>query len=48
MATYIIGLILLIMLAFACRHIWHNFSSGKHDCCGTGGDSCGGCCNCKK
>ncbi len=43
MATYVVGFVLLAMLGFACRHIYNNFKSGKHDCCGT---DCGGGCNC--
>ena len=35
MATYVIGLILLVLLGFAVRHVWNNFRSGKHDCCGS-------------
>ncbi|MGM9539867.1 FeoB-associated Cys-rich membrane protein [Anaerovibrio sp.] len=40
MATYVIGLILLVLLFLAGRHVVNNLRTGKHDCCGC--DSCGG------
>ncbi|WP_407398092.1 FeoB-associated Cys-rich membrane protein [Anaerovibrio sp.] len=49
MATYVIGLILLILLGFAGRHVWNNFRSGKHDCCGSDcGCGCGSNCISRK
>ncbi len=40
MATYVIGLILLVLLFLAGRHVVNNLRTGKHDCCGC--DSCSG------
>lgn len=34
MATYVLSAILLVLFALALRHVYRNFSSGKHDCCG--------------
>ncbi len=34
MATYVVGLILLVLLFAAARRICRNFASGSHDCCG--------------
>ena len=34
MATYVIGLILLVLLFLAGRHVVNNLRTGKHDCCG--------------
>lgn len=39
MATYVLGAIILVALFFAARHVFRNFSEGKHDCCGC--DACG-------
>lgn len=39
MATYVIGLILLVLLFLAGRHVVNNMRTGKHDCCGC--DACG-------
>lgn len=47
MATYVIGLILLVLFGLACHHVWSNFRSGKHDCCGTTDCGCGRGCNCE-
>lgn len=41
MATYILGAFILAAFIIGIRHICRNFSSGKSDCCGSGG--CGGC-----
>ena len=38
MATYVVGLILAVIFVLAFRHVWNNFKSGKHDCCGC--DAC--------
>lgn len=40
MATYVIGLILLVLLGMAGRHVYRNMVDGKHDCCGC--DTCSG------
>ena len=40
MATYVVGLILAVIFVLAFRHVWNNFKSGKHDCCGC--DACSG------
>ena len=38
MATYVIGLLILVLLFLAGRHVVNNFRTGGHDCCG-----CTGC-----
>jgi len=44
MATYILGACILVAFIIGIRHICRNFSSGKSDCCGSGGaGGCGGC-----
>lgn len=43
MATYVIGLVLLIIALMAARHLQNNLKTGKSDCCGCSGD-CG--CQC--
>lgn len=40
MSTYIIGIVLLVMIVAAAKHLWNNLSTGKSDCCG-----CSGCCS---
>ena len=45
MATYILGAIIGVALIAAARHIYKNFSDGKHDCCGTE-TSCTSCASC--
>ena len=40
MATYVIGLLILVLLFLAGRHLVNNFRTGGHDCCG-----CSGCSN---
>lgn len=38
MATYVIGLLILVLLFLAGRHVVNNPRTGGHDCCG-----CSGC-----
>lgn len=38
MATYVIGLLILVLLFLAGRHVVNNLRTGGHDCCG-----CSGC-----
>ena len=38
--TLVLLVIIAILLAFAFRHVYHNFVEGKHDCCGC--DACSG------
>lgn len=40
MATYVIGLLILVLLFLAGRHLFNNLRTGGHDCCG-----CSGCSN---
>lgn len=44
-ATWIIALIIFIAFVFGMKRIYHNFSSGKCDSCGSG-SSCSGSCHC--
>lgn len=49
MATYVIGIVLAALFGLACRHVYNNYKSGKHDCCGTDcGCGCGCSCTSKK
>jgi hypothetical protein len=44
MATFIVGLVLVVALFFAVRHVYRNLRDGKEDCCGGGGcQCCSGC-----
>lgn len=45
-ATWVIGLIVLVIFLFGLKRIYHNFASGKCDSCGTGSDACSGSCHC--
>jgi len=46
-ATWIIALIIFIAFVFGMKRIYHNFSSGKCDSCGTNNGCSGGChCDC--
>lgn len=38
--TLVLLVIIAALLAFALRHVYHNFVEGKHDCCGC--DACSG------
>ena len=38
--TLVLLVIIAILLAFAFRHVYHNFVECKHDCCGC--DACRG------
>lgn len=42
-ATWIIALIIFIAFVFGMKRIYHNFSSGKCDSCGTNNGCSGGC-----
>lgn len=43
-ATWIIALIIFIAFVFGMKRIYHNFSSGKCDSCGSGSSChCSGC-----
>ena len=42
-ATWIIALIIFIAFVFGMKRIYHNFSSGKCDSCGSGSSCCGSC-----
>ena len=37
MATYVIGLLILVLLFLAGREVVKNLRTGGHDCCGCGG-----------
>ena len=43
MATYVIGLLILVLLFLAGRHVFNSLRTGGHDCCGCSG--CSGCSN---
>lgn len=34
MATYVIGLLILVLLFLAGCHVFNNLRTGGHDCCG--------------
>lgn len=42
MATYVIGLLILVLLFLAGRHVVNNLRTGSHDCCGCTGCSSNG------
>ncbi|MFC2767270.1 MAG: FeoB-associated Cys-rich membrane protein [Mitsuokella sp.] len=45
MATFVVGVVLVIALFFALRHIYRNFCAGREDCCGGSCRSCSGHCS---
>lgn len=44
-ATWVIFAVIMIGFLFGLKRIYHNFSSGKCDSCGSG-SSCSGSCHC--
>lgn len=46
MATYILGVVIVVCFGFGIHRIYKNFSSGKSDCCGSSGGCGGGCSKC--
>ena len=46
MATLLVGVLLLVALYFALRHVVRNLREGKEDCCGGCPGCHGGCSGC--